>query len=144
MKKTARIILAIFMVCISVFGLCSCGSGKKSIIGTWSTTTIDHDIISFTFADDNTARYTFESHFSRSDNESEDFNWEIHSKYTYTDKDGEKTTYKPTDRYEGVLVLIDKDGDVDSIAYYRFDKEKERLYLVSSGDNKSELSLNRE
>lgn len=143
MKKATRIVLAVFMVCISVFGLCSCGSDKKSIVGTWSTTTIDRDIISFIFADDNTGRRTFESHFSRSDNTSRDFTWEIHSKYTYTNKDGEETTYTPTDRYDGVLVLTNDEGNVYYIVYYRFDEEKERLYLVGN-DNKSEMSFTRE
>lgn len=133
------------MVCISAFGLCSCSSNKKSIIGTWSNVEMGGDIVSFVFTDDNTARRNFKSHFDSSDNTSEEYKWEVYSKYTYTNNDGEKTTYKPTDRYEGVLVLTYKDYDtIYNIFYYRFDENKERLYLAKTNDNKSEISYTRE
>ncbi|MDE5754313.1 MAG: hypothetical protein K2H89_07225, partial [Oscillospiraceae bacterium] len=142
--KKERIILALFMVCTFVFGLCACGSGKKSIVGTWSTTTVDGDINSLVFADDNTGRRTHKDHFSSAKDRSENFTWEIHSEYTYTDEEDEKITYKPTDNYKGVLVLTNDYGNVSVIAYYRFDDEKERLYLADPNDNKSETSLSRE
>lgn len=138
MKKTARIILTMFIVCFSVFGLCSCGSDKKSIVGTWYIEK-SYSVAKFIFADDGTGLAKSINELNDDRNYTEDFTWEVYSKYTYTDKDGEKTTYKPTDRYEGVLILNDED-----IYYYRFDEDKERLYLVNPNNNKSEMSLTRE
>lgn len=143
MKKTTRIILAILMVCISVFVLCSCGSDKKSIIGTWVIKE-SYTTVKLIFADDNTGVIKGTNYINDDRNYTEDFTWEIYSKYTYTDEDGKKTTYKPTDRYEGVLIINDDTIDIGDITYYRFDEKKERLYIVSPGDNKFETSLSRE
>ncbi len=131
MKKTAGIFPAIFMVCISVFSLCSCGSDSKSIVGTWSKQ-VEYATVYFIFADDNTGKTT--TSYNGREYSDEDFSWEIYSKYTYMDADGEKTTYKPTDRYDGVLVITDVNGNVEGIAYYRSDKEK--LYLLDICSNK--------
>ncbi len=125
MKKTTRIILAILMVCISVFGLCSCGSDKKSIIGTWSETRrlIDCGII---FDAGNEGKKYEEG------DTYDHFSWKIYSKYT-CEKNGEKVTYKPTNNYNGVLVIFVDDDS--AIFYYRFDDEKEKLYLLDVGDD---------
>ncbi len=138
MKKTAGIVLAILMVCISVFGLCSCGSDKKSIIGTWSETNrlIDCGII---FDADNKGKQYEEG------DTYDHFSWETYSKYTY-EEDGEKVKYKPTSEYNGVLVISDADDDDDvwKIYYYRFDDEKEKLYLLDVGDDEEvEMVYNR-
>lgn len=144
MKKTVRIVLAILMVCISIFGLCSCGSDKKSIIGTWYTEQ-SYVTVKLILADDNTGVMKTINYINDDRNDTDDFTWEIYSKYTYTDEDGKETTYNPTDRYDGVLILNDNDTiDIGDITYYRFDEEKERLYIADPEDNKSEMSLSRE
>lgn len=125
MKKTARIILAIIMVCISVFGLCSCGSDKKSIVGTWYETRrlIDCGII---FDADNKGKMYEEG------DTYDHFSWKIYSKYT-DKKNGEKVKYQPKSNYNGVLVISVDDDNM--IFYYKFDDKKEKLYLLDVGDD---------
>lgn len=58
--------------------------------------------------------------------------WKIYSKYT-DKKNGKKVTYQPTANYNGVLVIsVDNDH---TIFYYRFDDEKEKLYLLDVSDD---------